>query len=281
MTDTTNNTNTIDSEIAASLLSFSHALASLSRQAALLGTQKDTLSLRESLSSAQESLSAHTKSISASLKKPPGPAQQQQQQQRKLARAKLSKDFDQLQGQAQALYKVIAQKTRDSIPVDSRPVPSSFTRTTKKPYVQRDLFDEANEQEPLLSSNHSNQYTQQQQQQEQIQIQEDPTLNHDIAFNDALIDEREADLLLVEKSVAQVNEIFRDLGTLVHEQQYMLDNIESNVAAVEVNVENATGELRSANEYQKRARKKWVCLLSVALVVLLVLVLLAKPWTWF
>lgn len=143
-------------------------------------------------------------------------------------------------------------------------------------HPQRDLFDEANEHEPLLSTT-SPYYSQRQQQ----QALEDPTLTADIAVNDALIDEREQDLLLVEKSVAQVNEIFRDLGTLVHEQQYMLDNIESNVASVEVNVENATGELRSANEYQKRARKKWICLLSVALIVLLVLVILAKPWTWF
>lgn len=44
-------------------------------------------------------------------------------------------------------------------------------------------------------------------------------LDNEIVFNEALIQEREDDLESIEKSVAQVNEIFRDLGTLVHEQQ--------------------------------------------------------------
>ena len=105
-------------------------------------------------------------------------------------------------------------------------------------------------------------------------------LDHEIAFNEALISERESDLLSVEKSVAQVNEIFRDLGTLVHEQQYMLDNIEANVTSVGVNVENATTELRTANQYQRSATRKWLCLLGVALVVLLILILSMRPWTW-
>jgi syntaxin 7 len=44
-------------------------------------------------------------------------------------------------------------------------------------------------------------------------------LDNQIEFNEVLIQEREQDLQGIESSVAQVNEIFRDLGTLVHEQQ--------------------------------------------------------------
>jgi syntaxin 7 len=44
-------------------------------------------------------------------------------------------------------------------------------------------------------------------------------LDNQIEFNEVLIQEREQDLHGIESSVAQVNEIFRDLGTLVHEQQ--------------------------------------------------------------
>jgi hypothetical protein len=44
-------------------------------------------------------------------------------------------------------------------------------------------------------------------------------LDNQVEFNEVLIQEREQDLQGIESSVAQVNEIFRDLGTLVHEQQ--------------------------------------------------------------
>jgi t-SNARE complex subunit (syntaxin) len=61
----------------------------------------------------------------------------------------------------------------------------------------------------------------------------------------------------------------------------MLDNIESNVASVAVNAENATAELRTANQYALSSRKRILCLLSAALIVLLVLILLLQPWRSF
>jgi t-SNARE complex subunit (syntaxin) len=61
----------------------------------------------------------------------------------------------------------------------------------------------------------------------------------------------------------------------------MLDNIESNVASVAANAENATGELRRANQYALSSRKRLLCLLSTALIVLLILILLLRPWKTF
>lgn len=43
-----------------------------------------------------------------------------------------------------------------------------------------------------------------------------------IVINERIIQERDQDLLGLERSIAEVNEIFRDLGTLVNEQQYLL-----------------------------------------------------------
>ncbi|RIB02861.1 hypothetical protein C2G38_2226644 [Gigaspora rosea] len=57
----------------------------------------------------------------------------------------------------------------------------------------------------------------------------------------------------IEQGLNELNEIFRDLGTLVSEQQSMLDNIESNVINISVNVRNSADELSSASRLQKKA----------------------------
>ncbi len=52
--------------------------------------------------------------------------------------------------------------------------------------------------------------------------QYDPNLDEQVELNERIIAEREEDLIGLEKSIVEVNEIFRDLGSLVHEQQYLL-----------------------------------------------------------
>jgi syntaxin 7 len=61
----------------------------------------------------------------------------------------------------------------------------------------------------------------------------------------------------------------------------MLDNIESNVASVAINVENATGELRTARKYQLSTRSRLCWFLMIALVVLFILILMLQPWNWW
>ena len=53
-------------------------------------------------------------------------------------------------------------------------------------------------------------------------------LDAEVEFNEALIVEREQDLVGIERSIQEVNEIFRDLGTLVNEQQYLLGKLTRN-----------------------------------------------------
>ena len=52
----------------------------------------------------------------------------------------------------------------------------------------------------------------------------DNRLESQIQINETIILERELDLVNLEQSIAEVNEIFRDLGTLVNEQQFLLGN---------------------------------------------------------
>ncbi|XP_065183965.1 syntaxin-7-like isoform X2 [Sycon ciliatum] len=60
------------------------------------------------------------------------------------------------------------------------------------------------------------------------------------------IEERADALRQLENDILDVNEIFRDLGAMVHEQGEVIDTIEGNVEHAAVDVENANDQLRQA-----------------------------------
>ncbi|KAL4236640.1 Syntaxin-12 [Mactra antiquata] len=86
-------------------------------------------------------------------------------------------------------------------------------------------------------------------------------MENDVDFQ--MIQERESAIKQLERDIVDVNQIFKDLGMLVHEQGEVLDSIESNVESAQIHVEKGTGELRTAVEYQSKARRKKCCLIIV------------------
>ena len=50
--------------------------------------------------------------------------------------------------------------------------------------------------------------------------------------------------------IGDVNQIFKDLATMVHEQGEVIDSIEANVESAQVNVSQGNVELTSARQYQ-------------------------------
>lgn len=92
-------------------------------------------------------------------------------------------------------------------------------------------------------------------------------------LNQAMIREREEGMKEIEATMSEVNDIFRDLATLVHEQGYQLDNIESNMTLADSHVEKGAGELTKASDYQKKARNKMLCLLVIVAIVAAILII--------
>jgi len=125
-----------------------------------------------------------------------------------------------------------------------------------------------------LEAGSSQQQRQQQQQQQQQQVQSQQLSPSDLAFQESLIQERETEIREIETGIHELNEIFRDLGTLVVEQGGMLENIESNVTAVARDTHGANEELGQASEYQRKAGRRALCLMLV-LVVVVCIVLVA------
>ncbi|XP_020902195.1 syntaxin-7 isoform X2 [Exaiptasia diaphana] len=92
---------------------------------------------------------------------------------------------------------------------------------------------------------------------------EQEQLSEQIAVDEAIVYEREDRIRQIEADILDINEIFRDLASMVHEQGEMIDSIEGNIDRVHTNVESANTQLYKASQYQKASRKKICCLLVI------------------
>lgn len=117
------------------------------------------------------------------------------------------------------------------------------------------------------------------QQGNQLQLQQQQELRlanqSEVDFQETLINERETEIRNIEQSVGELNELFRDVAHMVHEQGQTLDTIDNNVTDTRDNTKGADQNLRTASRHQRSARNKMCCLLMILAIVLLVVVLAA------
>lgn len=111
----------------------------------------------------------------------------------------------------------------------------------------------------------------QQQQQEQLRLADQT----EVDFQESLIVEREAEIRNIEQSVGELNELFRDVAHMVHDQGGQLDIISNNVTSTRDDTQGADRELRTASRHQKNARNKMCCLLLILAVILTVVIVAA------
>jgi len=72
-----------------------------------------------------------------------------------------------------------------------------------------------------------------------------------------------------------LNELFRDVATMVHEQGEQLDIISDNIVSTRDDTRGASQELTTASRHQRSSRNKACCLLLILAVVLTVVILAA------
>lgn len=69
------------------------------------------------------------------------------------------------------------------------------------------------------------------------------------------LQEREVAIRKIETDIVEVNQIFKDLATMVHEQGDVIDSIEANVETASYQVTEGAQQIAKAREYQV-----WTCL---------------------
>ncbi|XP_048000916.1 syntaxin-16 [Leguminivora glycinivorella] len=95
--------------------------------------------------------------------------------------------------------------------------------------------------------------------------------------NTRMVAEREQEVNKIVRSIVDLNEIFKDLGHMVHEQGTILDRIDYNIEATQVQVQEGYKQLQKAERYQRKNRKMHcILVLAVMIIILVVLLIIVK-----
>ncbi|KAK0263300.1 SNAP receptor [Friedmanniomyces endolithicus] len=222
-------------------------ISKLSNQIGLLGTKRETDRVRERVQDLLSETGDSFKDVGEGLRKVAawhdlGPSQ-------KYTQGKLNQEFKASLTEFQGLQRQALEKQRASA-------------TAAKAALDQDG-------DSLTATTDAGQ--------QQLQQQEAPRLaNQDeVEYQETLIQTRETEIQQIENSVSELNELFRDVAHMVHDQGGQLDVISENVVQTRDDTREADSQLRTASRHQRSARGKACCLLVVLVVVLTVIILAA------
>ncbi|KAK4486535.1 hypothetical protein RD792_009219 [Penstemon davidsonii] len=203
-----------------------------------LGTPKDTPELREKLHKTRLHIGQLVKDTSAKLKQASEADHHVEvSASKKVTDAKLARDFQAVLKEFQKAQRLAAERETAYTPfVPQAVLPSSYTAS------EIDVnADKSPEQRALLVESRSCLCCR----------QEILLLDNEIAFNEAIIDEREQGIQEIQQQIGEVNEIFKDLAVLVHEQGTMIDDIGSNIEGSHAATAQGKSQLVKAAKTQR------------------------------
>ncbi|XP_035223821.1 syntaxin-7-like [Stegodyphus dumicola] len=234
--------------ISTNIQKVSQNVASMQKMVNQLGTPQDCESLRSQLHQVQNYTNQLVKDTNNHLKDLsllPNPASVSDQKQRKILRERLTSQFSDALKNFQGAQRNAAQKERESV---MRARAHSGLKGNPfgddPPASGQNLID-------LASPSQSQMMT-------SLQMEEEVNLE--------LLREREAAVRKLEADIVDVNHIFTDLATLVHEQGEVVDSIEANVEQAQIQVSEGTQQLAKARRHQAAARRK-ACFLVIVFVL--------------
>ncbi|KAL0393388.1 UNVERIFIED_CONTAM: syntaxin [Sesamum latifolium] len=222
--------------VASGIFQINTAVSTFQRLVNTLGSPKDTPELREKLHKTRLHIGQLVKDTSAKLKQ--------------------ASEIDH-HVEVSKVQRLAAERETSYTPFVPQAVrPSSYTAseidvTADKSPEQQALLMESKRQDVLL-------------------------LDNEIAFNEAIIDERDQGIQEIQQQIGEVNEIFKDLAVLVHEQGTMIDDIGSNIEGAHAATAQGKSQLVKAAKTQ-RSNSSLACLLLVifGIVLLIVIIVLA------
>ncbi|KAI9084047.1 hypothetical protein K1719_034043 [Acacia pycnantha] len=241
--------------VAAGIFQINTGVATFRRLVDAIGTVKDTVGHRHKLHETRQRILQLVKDTSAKLKalsESDLAADADADSGKKIEDAKLARDFQTTLQEFQRVQQLASERESTYLPAapaSSLPASSgSVGESTDIGQESQPLIREQKRQEILL-------------------------LDSDIAFNEAMIEERELGIKEVEVQIGQVNEIFKDLAVLVHEQGVVIDDIQSNIDASAGSTTQATTQLAKASKNMK-SKSSWCWWVLIILVIVVVVVLI-------
>ncbi|KAF9168845.1 hypothetical protein BGX21_010204 [Mortierella sp. AD011] len=234
--------------ISQQIFRISSNVSTIQRLVGYLGTSKDSQEVRTKLQDVTEQSRTLVRETSQDIKD----LTKFDAAGKKLEHQKVSKDFSKVLVDFQKIQRVSAEKQRD------------FVLKARQVGTRNDHYDEESGEtgeQPLINDD-----------QRRLQLL---VVDNELEYNESMITQREEEIREIEHGINELNEIFRDLGSMVHEQGNMLDSIESNVSAIAVTTHAAAEELTTAAVHQKKARNKSCYLLLIVSAVAAIVILAA------
>merc|ERR1712183_1093119 len=225
----------------------------MQRMIAQIGTPQDNQQLQNQLHQIQHYTGEMAKDTSRHLHElSNGVAvlSQSEQENWRLNRERLHNDFTKALNSFQAAHRTAAQKEKEVL---KKAKAAAGVGGGLQGPGQKNLIDieEGSPQEDV-------------QRKQQMLMQEEYDTEH--------LQERQRQINQLESDILDVNTIFKDLATLVHDQGEVIDSIEANVESTHVRVQEGTEQLRQAETYKMKKRKRCFYIIAALLALLFVTV---------
>ncbi|KAL9241831.1 hypothetical protein vseg_015895 [Gypsophila vaccaria] len=240
--------------VAAGIFQINTAVSAFRRLVDVVGTSKDTPDHRLKLHNTRQRILQLVKDTSSKLKVLSDSAQTANvSQSKKVEDAKLARDFQTTLQEFQKVQQLASE--RESTYMPSGPPAAGMTsigEETKQDSEGQPFLLEQKRQELVL-------------------------LDNEIVFNESIIEEREQGIKEIQGQIGEVNEIFKDLAVLVHEQGITIDDISSNIESSAAATSQGRQQLSKASKSEKSgtARCWWVLAVAAIVIIIVLLVLLS------
>lgn len=198
-------------------------------------------------------LARDTNSLIKDLTQLPHPADPSERRQRNFMRDRLTSDFSEALRNFQVVQRAIKAV---------EPIPRDRTSASGEKSSQV-LIDLAQNQDGSTTSSQQQIQTPPQQQQSNLNIED--------------LREREESVRKLEHDIAEVNHIFKDLATIIHNQGETVDSIESSIFRATEEVSQGAREIARARDYQDKSRRKKFYLAMIFFIIMFI-VLLITLW---
>eukprot|EP00879_Flechtneria_rotunda_P020743 GHRR01021833.1.p2 GENE.GHRR01021833.1~~GHRR01021833.1.p2 ORF type:complete len:103 (+),score=28.27 GHRR01021833.1:413-721(+) len=98
-------------------------------------------------------------------------------------------------------------------------------------------------------------------------------MGNTIAFQEALIEERDHGIQEIQRQIGEVNEMFQDLAVLINDQGQQLQTIDTHISSTAERTREGQRELVKAERSQRSTRNKCLMLWLISGVVLAIIII--------
>jgi len=251
----------LSERVSADIFAIGNHAHTLDRVGSQISEDADIPGIRAKINGIQQQIGVRVQSASMKLKEMSNlhaGSRGRVANQEKLHLDRLKNEFQDAVQQFSNSQRKTADRMKASF-VKKKPVEKQSKPVKTSVWMDDDDLMMTDDQKAGLTSNE--QIDHQQRQAQLLQEQEQAEIDLAVA------QEREEAIRNLERDILDINDIFKELGSMISEQGEVIDSIEQNVERAQDQIETGAVHLEKAKVYQAKSRKKMCCLLLILLIV--------------